>query len=263
VILAVAGLLVLGLAGCASSVPAGPTGMGPSSYTTTRIGWGHGFAGGTIYTPAGPGPFGSFTIVPGYTAYQSSISWYGPLLASNGFIVLTIDTNTVLDQPAQRSGQQIAAMNYLRDRSPVASKVDPNRMAVAGWSMGGGGSLRTASTTNVKAVITLAGWEPFFDLSKVTAALLVVACRGDLIAPNWQHSDRFYSSGRMSEKAQITLSSASNHLCVTSADTDIARVVVPWAKYFVDGDVSAAAYLCPGPRVGGAIVSYRATCPIG
>src|SRR4029077_2357539 len=99
-------------------------------------------------------------IVPGYTALQSTISWYGPLLASNGFIVLTIDTNTILDLPPQRAQQQVTAMNYLRDSSAVRSKVDPARMAVAGHSMGGGGSLRAASDHSVKAVITLAGWEP-------------------------------------------------------------------------------------------------------
>jgi hypothetical protein len=41
-----------------------------------------GFGGGTIYYPTSTteGTFGAVAISPGYTATQSSISWYGPRL---------------------------------------------------------------------------------------------------------------------------------------------------------------------------------------
>ena len=46
------------------------------------------------------GTFGAVAISPGFTAYWSSISWLGPRIASHGFVVIGIETNTTLDQPA-------------------------------------------------------------------------------------------------------------------------------------------------------------------
>ena len=43
--------------------------------------------------PTSQGTFGAVAISPGYTARQSSIAWLGPRLASQGFVVITIDTN--------------------------------------------------------------------------------------------------------------------------------------------------------------------------
>lgn len=58
------------------------------------------FGGGTIYYPTSTsdGTFGAVAISPGYTAYESSIAWLGPRLASQGFVVFTIDTLTTADQ---------------------------------------------------------------------------------------------------------------------------------------------------------------------
>lgn len=48
-----------------------------------------GFGGGTIHYPTttGDGTFGAVAIAPGCTAYESSIAWLGPRLASQGFVV--------------------------------------------------------------------------------------------------------------------------------------------------------------------------------
>ncbi len=103
-----------------------------------------GFGGGTIYYPTttADGTFGAIAISPGYTALESSISWLGPRLASQGFVVFTIDTLTTLDQPGSRGDQLLAALDYLTQRSSVRSRIDTSRLGVMGHSMGGGGSSR-------------------------------------------------------------------------------------------------------------------------
>ncbi|BFO18843.1 hypothetical protein SHKM778_52310 [Streptomyces sp. KM77-8] len=105
-----------------------------------------GFGGGTVYYPTSTadGTFGAIAIAPGYTAYQSSIAWLGPRLASQGFVVFTIDTNTTLDQPASRGDQLLAALDYLTQRSAVRGRIDSSRLGVMGHSMGGGGTLEAA-----------------------------------------------------------------------------------------------------------------------
>ena len=56
-----------------------------------------GFGGGVIYYPTSTseGTFGAIAISPGYTAAWSSISWLGPRIASHGFVVIGIETNTI------------------------------------------------------------------------------------------------------------------------------------------------------------------------
>ncbi|CAM5707758.1 cutinase OS=Streptomyces microflavus OX=1919 GN=Smic_17810 PE=3 SV=1 [Streptomyces microflavus] len=120
-----------------------------------------GFGGGTIYYPTSTadGTFGAVVISPGFTAYQSSIAWLGPRLASQGFVVFTIDTNTTVDQPDSRGRQLLSALDYLTQRSSVRTRVDATRLGVMGHSMGGGGSLEAAkSRTSLKAAIPLTGW---------------------------------------------------------------------------------------------------------
>ncbi len=99
-----------------------------------------GFGGGTIYYPTttSDGTFGGVAIAPGFTAYESSIAWLGPRLASQGFVVFTIDTDTTLDQPGQRADQIQAALDYLTGAAacgaawtPTASRSWATRWAAA------------------------------------------------------------------------------------------------------------------------------------
>ena len=89
-----------------------------------------GFGGGVIYYPTSTseGTFGAIAISPGYTAAWSSISWLGPRIASHGFVVIGIETNTRLDQPDSRGRQLLAALDYLTERSSVR---DPDRQQPA------------------------------------------------------------------------------------------------------------------------------------
>ena len=56
-----------------------------------------GFGGGVIYYPTSTseGTFGAVAISPGFTATWSSINWLGPRIASHGFVVIGIETNSV------------------------------------------------------------------------------------------------------------------------------------------------------------------------
>ena len=65
-----------------------------------------GFGGGTIYYPTSTtaGTFGAVAIAPGFTATQSSMAWLGPRLASQGFVVFTIDTITTATSPTAGAG---------------------------------------------------------------------------------------------------------------------------------------------------------------
>ncbi|MET9543911.1 alpha/beta hydrolase [Streptomyces sp. 135] len=223
-----------------------------------------GFGGGTIYYPTSTadGTFGAVAISPGFTATQSTISWLGPRLASQGFVVFTIDTLTTVDQPASRGAQLLAALDYLTQRSAVRGRIDSSRLGVMGHSMGGGGSLEAAkSRPALQAAIPLTGWNLDKTWPELRTPTLVVGADGDTVAPVSSHSEPFYESlpGSL-DKAYLELNGAS-HFTPNTSNTTIAKYSVSWLKRFIDNDVRYEKFLCPLPRPSTTIEEYRGNCP--
>ena len=276
------GLVVLALvvaAGCRSRGPE-PTeaalaaDAGPFAVSTLVVApTVDGFGGGTIWYPTeddGDG-YGLVAVAPGYLSGEDTIAWYGPRIASHGFVVITIATNSTLDLPASRGNQLLAALDHVTLDSPLAGMVDASNQAVMGWSMGGGGSLEAAADRpSLRAAVPLAPWNLTSDWSQLTTPTLVVGCEADAIAPVAGHAEPFYESIPTTvNKAYIELDGAS-HQCVTSGNGDdaerdaIIRQVVPWLKRFLDGDGRYEQFLCPPPAAGtGTVLSeVRAVCPL-
>lgn len=225
-----------------------------------------GFGGGTIYYPTttSDGTFGAVVISPGFTAYESSIAWLGPRLASQGFVVFTIDTLTTLDQPDSRGRQLLAALDHLTQRSSVRSRVDASRLGVMGHSMGGGGTLEAAkSRPSLKAAIPLTGWNTDKTWPEISTPTLVVGADGDTIAPVATHSELFYETLPASlDKAYLELNGAT-HFTPNTSNTTIAKYSISWLKRFIDDDTRYDQFLCPLPRPSLTIEEYRGTCPLG
>ncbi|EME58813.1 alpha/beta hydrolase family protein [Amycolatopsis decaplanina] len=222
-----------------------------------------GFGGGTIYYPTSTaqGTFGAVAISPGFTATQSSIAWIGPRLASQGFVVFTIDTNTIYDQPDSRGDQLLAALDYLTQRSDVRSRIDTSRLAVAGHSMGGGGSLEAAQDRpSLQAAVPLAPWNTQKSWSSLRVPTFIIGGESDTVAPVASHSIPFYTSIPASaEKAYMELDNAS-HFFPNTANTTMAKYTISWLKRFVDNDTRYEQFLCPAPD-DRTISDYRDTCP--
>ncbi|MBM7438393.1 serine aminopeptidase domain-containing protein [Streptomyces sp. HB132] len=223
-----------------------------------------GFGGGTIYYPTSTsdGTFGAVVIAPGFTAYQSSIAWLGPRLASQGFVVFTIDTNTTADQPASRGDQLLAALDYLTQRSSARTRVDASRLGVMGHSMGGGGTLEAAKDRpSLKAAIPLTGWNTDKTWPEVQTPTLIVGADGDTVASVASHSKPFYNSLPSSlDKAYLELRGAT-HFTPNTSNTTIAKYSISWLKRFIDNDTRYEQFLCPIPSASLTIAEYRGNCP--
>nr|MDT0659165.1 alpha/beta hydrolase [Micromonospora sp. DSM 115978] len=223
-----------------------------------------GFGGGTIYFPTstGEGTFGGLAIAPGYTASRSTMAWLGPRIASQGFVVFNIDTNSRYDQPASRGRQLLAALDYLTERSSVRSRVDADRLSVMGHSMGGGGTLEAADERpDLQAAIPLTPWNLTKSWSRVRVPTLIVGAENDSIASVRSHSEPFFTSLPSTlDKAYLELNGAS-HFAPNTPDTTIASVSISWLKRFVDNDLRYEQFLCPPPRPSLQIEEYRDTCP--
>nr|WP_230466549.1 alpha/beta hydrolase [Nonomuraea sp. ATCC 55076] len=242
-------------------------GRGPFSTSQTSVSSlsVSGFGGGTIYYPTdtSQGTFGAIAISPGYTARWSSLAWLGPRIASHGFVVIGIETNTIYDQPASRGRQLLAALDYLVEDSSatVRSRIDPSRLAVAGHSMGGGGTLEAANDRpSLQAAVPLAPWNLTKSWTGVRVPTMIIGGEADTVAPVATHSELFYSSiPASSEKAYLELNNAS-HFFPQTTNTTMAKSMVAWLKRFVDDDTRYERFLCPPPS-GLSIEEYRHTCP--
>jgi predicted dienelactone hydrolase len=223
-----------------------------------------GFGGGTIYYPTSTsdGTFGAVVISPGFTALQSSIAWLGPRLASQGFVVFTIDTNTTVDQPDSRGRQLLAALDYLTERSSVRSRIDSSRLGVMGHSMGGGGTLEAAKTRpSLQAAIPLTPWNLDKTWPEVRTPTMIIGADGDTVAPVSSHSEPFYSSLPSStDRAYLELNNAT-HFSPNTSNTTIAKYSISWLKRFIDNDTRYDQFLCPLPRPSLTIEEYRGNCP--
>ncbi|GAB2716081.1 dienelactone hydrolase family protein [Streptomyces bullii] len=223
-----------------------------------------GFGGGAIYYPTSTadGTFGAVAVSPGYTGTQSSIAWLGPRLASQGFVVFTIDTLTTVDQPDSRGRQLLAALDYLTERSSVRGRIDSSRLGVMGHSMGGGGSLEAAkSRPSLQAAVPLTPWNLDKTWPEISTPTLIVGADGDSIAPVASHAEPFYSSLPSSlDRAYLELNNAT-HFAPNTSNTTIAKYSIAWLKRFIDNDTRYEQFLCPLPRPSLTIEEYRGNCP--
>ena len=144
----------------------------------------------------------------------------------------------------------------------MRSRIDATRLAVAGHSMGGGGSLEASrDRPSLQAAVPLAPWNTTKSWSSLRVPTLIVGGESDSVAPVSSHSVPFYTSiPSATEKAYLELNNAS-HFFPQSVNTPTARLAVSWLKRFVDNDTRYDQFLCPGPT-GSAIEEYRNTCPL-
>jgi predicted dienelactone hydrolase len=238
--------------------------LGTFATASTTVPSGNGFGGGVIYYPTdtSQGTFGAVAVAPGFLASSANYTWMGPRLASQGFVVFLINTNSRLDQPPSRGTQLLAALDYLATSSSVRTRIDASRLAVAGHSMGGGGTLAAAATRpSLQAAIPLQPWHTDKTWPEVQVPTMIIGAEADTTAPVASHSEPFYQSiPATTEKAYLELNNA-EHRVGTTADVTQAKFMVVWLKRYVDNDTRYEQFMCPNPGPSAAIEEYRDTCP--
>lgn len=225
-----------------------------------------GFGGGTIYYPTSTaeGTYGGVVLTPGYSASSSTYSRLARRVASWGFVVFAIDTNSRFDFPDSRGRQILSAVEYLTEdaSSTVASRLDESRVAVSGHSMGGGGTLYAADNgpSIVKAAVALQPWHSDKSWPGIDIPTMIIGAENDSTAPVASHSIPFYNSlTRAPEKAYGEINNAGHTIAATDDDWQ-GRLMVSWLKRYVDEDTRFSSFLCPAPSSIN-LSDYRDTCP--
>lgn len=213
---------------------------------------GSGFGGGKIYYPTGTDcKFGGVVAIPGLNQTAESIAWWGPRVASQGFVVLIANAKAGTEGPAQRVADFKAALTYLTDSSSVKDQVDAGRLAAMGHSFGGGGALTLAEEMpSLKAIIPtspsgLTDPGSIDGYPKDTVPTLIVAMQNDELAPPAVMGKMYYNSiPAPTPKAYMEFAGAM-HTLPTSPNTMIGKAMVSWLKRFVDADGRYDQFLWP------------------
>ncbi|HEX5357960.1 MAG TPA: alpha/beta hydrolase [Aquabacterium sp.] len=253
---------------------------GPYTVASEKISSPVNYGGGTVYFPTatGDGPFGVVAFSPGFVNTEAANKWWGPALASHGFVVVMINTLTPFDLPGLRGRQLLAALKDIIARSQDKAsayfgRIDINRRAVMGHSMGGGGTLSASvSDPSLKAAIPLAPWSANTDWSKDSVPTLVIAGQNDVVAPPSTMASVFYNNlpGNLS-KAYMEMKAADhffpNNLGPTAMKPVMSKYAVSWLKRFLDEDRRYSQFLCGALHdadlnaTNTQISTYKETCP--
>ncbi|MFC8850314.1 MULTISPECIES: ricin-type beta-trefoil lectin domain protein [unclassified Micromonospora] len=238
---------------------------GPFANTSVGVPTGYGFNGGRIYYPTdtSQGTFGAIAISPGYTAlFSVELAWMGPWLASHGFVVIGIETNSRNDFDTARGTQLLAALDYLTQQSPVRDRVDPNRLAVSGHSMGGGGALSAAiRRSSLKAAVGIAPYSPSSNLATDQVPTMVFSGQADTVVTPSYAMGLYNSLPATTESAYLEVAGADHGFMVGRSNPVLIRTMLPFLKMFIDNDARYSQFLCPLLDSSG-VVTYRSTCPL-
>lgn len=236
---------------------------GPFATAQLSVPTAKGFKGGYIYYPTDTGQtFGAVAIVPGYTAlFADEEAWMGPRLASFGFVVIGVETNSRNDWDTARGVQLLAALDYLIHESAVRARIDASRLAVIGHSMGGGGALYAATRRpSLKAAVGLAPYFPSGDLATIQVPTLIIGGQNDVtVTPSYL--DSLYASRPEHTPGAYLMIADADHLFATKPNSIEMRTLIPWLKIFVDNDSRYTKFLCPLADSSG-VSQYSATCPL-
>jgi dienelactone hydrolase len=248
---------------CRGPDPTASTPNGPGPFATAKysagIRNGPDFGAATIYYPTNAQPpLSGVVMCPGYTATQSSIAAWGPFFASHGIVLMTIDTNSTLDQVDERDDALLDALTSLkaenaRTGSPLQNKLSANRYGVAGWSMGGGGTwIASAEHPELKSAITLAGHNAtaiggaLISLGSQVPTLMLNGALDTTILGGLGQSENAYDIIPDSTPKLLYVMATEGHFSwgtPTTNNNASGRYVLAWEKVFLEGDERYRSFL--------------------
>lgn len=219
------------------------------------------FAAATVFYPltlSFDAPMGGVVMAPGFRASASNYEWWGPALASLGYAVMILDTNSPTDGLAARSAALVAGVEFLKSEndnpdSPLNGKFDTSRVAIMGHSMGGGAALAAAAELGdaVQAVVPLSLYccEPgdsfAADYSGLDTPALIIASATDNVAPPAEHARLLYDAIGSSDKIYLEFAEG-DHMIVANGGPDlgtIARFTLAFLKVHLEGRDGLMAFL--------------------
>ncbi|MFT4903329.1 MAG: dienelactone hydrolase, partial [Thalassomonas sp.] len=231
------------------------------------------YYGSTIYYPQNTTSIlASIIIVPGYLNFESSMQNWGPFLASHGIVCMTIGTNNIFDLVNDRKEALQDALISLkaentRVNSPLFNKLNTSRVALAGWSMGGGGAqLAAVEDSTIKAIIALCPWIDPMQISVNSlihdVPVLFFSGQFDAVAPSSTHANIHYNYTPSTTDKLIYEISSGGHTVAnvpSGGQGEVGRMALSWLKKYLIEDYCYCPLLLDTPLTA-SIYQTNVTC---
>ncbi len=218
------------------------------------------YNGATIFYPEGNlTNLASMVFVPGYSNTQLSIQNWGFFLASHGIVTMTIGTNSLLDSHIKRKDALLDALvtvklENVRVSSPLYNSLDTLKLALGGFSKGGGGAQLAASVgQNIKAIIALYPWLENISASDLNhnVPVLIVSGSLDIIAPPSLHADVHYMyTPQTTNKLKYELAFGTHDPLTgpNAGSGEVGKKTLSWLQTFLLSDTCFCPYLLDTPN---------------
>ena len=232
---------------CVGATVESLTNPGPYTFATlteaSGIRNGPDYAGATIYYPTNATPpYASIAIVPGFTAAPSTVADWGPFYASHGIVTIIIGTNSPYDFPEARALGLLDALETIKQEnaratSPLLGKLNLNKLAVSGWSMGGGGAQRAAVLDNtISAVVAMC---PYLTSPQLNhdVPVLIFSGQFDPTAPPAQHANIHYNvTPNTTDKLLFEVKNGNHSVAnsPTGGNGAVGKLALSWLKLYLD-----------------------------
>ena len=230
-----------------------------------------GYRASTIYYPTdAPPPFVGVAAVPGLNGVQRSVNQWGTFLASHGYVVMVIDTNSTSEQPSQRSAALLAAIGTLKAENARAGGALSGKMSdcmvIMGHSMGGGGTIMAANANGplLKGAIGLSPYGGGQSASNIVVPTLLFVATGDPLSTPGTHVKPAYQAiPEGTAKMYLEFPGNSHDIAqypigMRPTDSIVARYGLAWLKFNVDGDARYRQFL---NRVSSGLADYQTSLP--
>ncbi len=213
-----------------------------------------GYGSGTVTYPTATGSYPGVVLMPGYQGTQQNLQWLAPRLASWGFVVINVGTNTLTDDPESRGRQISAAGTQLlalgnTTGNPVSGKLN-GTLGAAGHSMGGGGVMAALrDDSRFKAGVPTAPFHTSPNFSGVTEPTFFLTCQSDVAAPGNRYALPWYNSMTQAEKLYIEV--PGDHLCPMTGSGNKAKQgkwIVSFLSRWLRADTRFSPFLCDAVR---------------
>ena len=195
---------------------------------------------------------------------------WGPFLASHGIVCMTIGTNNIFDLVNDRKEALQDALISLkaentRVNSPLFNKLNTSRVALAGWSMGGGGAqLAAVEDSTIKAIIALCPWIDPMQISVNSlihdVPVLFFSGQFDAVAPASTHANIHYNYTPSTTDKLIYEISSGGHTVANApsgGQGEVGRMALSWLKKYLIKDSCYCPLLLDTPLTAS---EYDASC---
>ena len=199
---------------------------------------------GIVYYPLEiDGPLPIIIIIPGYSNYVWQIENWGPYLASYGIVTMFVNVNNVFQTHEYRSIALLDGLTTIREEnlrinSPLFNKLNLAKLAVGGYSMGGGGAqLAAQQDTTINAVIALS---PHLNNSSLSLSnvdpILFISGEFDLVAPNNIHTNVFYDNTPNNiDKLLFEVNNGSHSTVMDPSNNEsMGPKIIYWIEKYID-----------------------------